>query len=95
MRGDRLQVEVVDARPEAQRVVRLVMEEGSTVRDAVERSGLDPQGLGGAVGVHGRAVRADRRLREGDRVDLLRPLVADPKEARRARARGRRRGGRR
>lgn len=91
-----LRVEVVDARPEAQRVVRLELPEGSTVRDAVAASGLDPRGAAAALGVHGREVAPGARLRDGDRVDLLRPLAADPKEARRSRVRqGRvRRGGR-
>ncbi len=95
MPGPRLRIEVVDARPAAQRVVRLDLEEGATVGEAVERSGLDPLGRAQALGVHGRIVRRETRLQEGDRVDLLRPLAADPKEARRARVRGRRGGGRR
>lgn len=90
MRDGRLQVDVVDARPGVQRVVRLALEQGSTVRDAVARSGLDPQGRAAAYGVHGRRVPPETRLQDGDRVDLLRPLAADPKDARRARARARR-----
>ncbi len=65
---------------------------GATVADAVARSGLvarygiDRAALGFAI--FGRRVRADAPLADGDRVELTRPLVVDPKAARGERARG-------
>jgi putative ubiquitin-RnfH superfamily antitoxin RatB of RatAB toxin-antitoxin module len=71
----------------------LALAEGSTLRDAVHASGLlRESGLEGLdieicqVGVFGRKKTPDTVLREGDRVEIYRPLLADPKEARRRRA---------
>lgn len=87
--------EVVYALPERQLVVAVTLEAGATVRDAIERSGLcstqpevaaalQPGGPG--VGVFGRVVTLEHILRDGDRVEIYRPLRIDPKTARRARA---------
>jgi putative ubiquitin-RnfH superfamily antitoxin RatB of RatAB toxin-antitoxin module len=71
---------------------QLVVAAGTTVAEAVRRSGalaehpgLDPAALGYAI--YGRAVRADQTVEEGDRIEVLRPLVHDPKARRRALAR--------
>lgn len=79
----RLRVELVDARPGGARRVRLELEEGATVRAALEAAGWDPPG---AIGVHGQPVALDARLADGDRVEVYRPLRVDPKQARRQRA---------
>ena len=85
-------VEVVYATRERQVLVRLDVEPGCTVGEAIERSGLagefpgmtvDPK----AIGIFGRKVPATHRLAPGDRVEIYRPLIADPREARRRRAR--------
>lgn len=86
-----LRVEVVDARADLQRLVVLRLEEGASVEDAVRASGLGERGV--ALGIGGRRVPADRRLVDGDRVEILRALLEDPKEARRRRARRMRRRG--
>lgn len=82
--------------------VTLVLPAGSTVADAVSRSGLlvthpvlrelaaEPSGDTGVIGsltvaVWGRAAEADRVLDDGDRVEIVRALKVDPKEARRLR----------
>ena len=84
-------IEVVHARPERQRVVELPLAEGMTAMQAVRASGLleefalDPAGL--ALGLYGRRVDGAQPLYPGDRVEIYRPLKADPKEARKARAR--------
>jgi len=65
---------------------------GSTVGDALAASGLG-EAASGRVGIYGRVVPAGVVLRDGDRVEIYRPLRADPKELRRARA-AKRRGGR-
>lgn len=79
-----LRVEVVYALPERQLAVTLVVGEGATVVDAVRASGLPTDYAG--LAVYGERVAGDAPLRDGDRVELLRPLAADPRQARRARA---------
>jgi putative ubiquitin-RnfH superfamily antitoxin RatB of RatAB toxin-antitoxin module len=82
-------VEVVFARPEAQQVVALELPAGSLVLDAVRASGLAaPEGA--AYGRFGTVVEGAARLQDGDRIEILRPLAVDPKEARRLRSRRRR-----
>ena len=80
-----MKVEVVLAWPRRFESVRLDLPEGTTVGEAIERSGLALDGVV-AVAVHGLRVERDAPLRDGDRVELLRPLQVDPKEARRRRA---------
>jgi putative ubiquitin-RnfH superfamily antitoxin RatB of RatAB toxin-antitoxin module len=85
-------VEVVYALPERQTLLALQMPAGATVREAIEQSGvlqLHPEiDLSqAAVGIFGRRAPLDARLREHDRVEIYRPLTADPKDARRRRAR--------
>lgn len=72
--------------------VELLLPPGATVADAVRASALWPAGLPAelACAVWGRLAPAERVLRDRDRVELLRPLQVDPKEARRLRYRGQR-----
>lgn len=77
-------VEVVVASPERQILRRVNLPAGSTVADALAASGLE--GAQGCVGIYGKLVPAKTALRDGDRVEIYRPLQADPKELRRARA---------
>jgi len=79
----KLRVEVVRALPGRHDLVRLELEEGATVRMALAAAGM--VGVH-AVGIHGRRTTLEARLSEGDRVEIYRPLQADPKEARRRRA---------
>ena len=83
-----MRVEVVYALADAQQVVVLDLAEDATAGEAVAASGL-PAEL--SLGIAGKRVAAGQRLQEGDRVELLRPLAADPNEARRGRARRSRR----
>jgi len=84
----RLRVELVRAEPGRAELHDLELEEGATVRSALAAAGLSaPHG----AGIHGRRVPLDRKLADGDRVEIYRPLRADPKEARRRRAITRRR----
>ena len=87
-------VEVVVAWPRRHLHRRLALPEGTTVGQAVSAAGFDEATMAAVVGtaVHGERVATDRPLRDGDRVELLRPLQADPKEARRRRAERQRRG---
>jgi uncharacterized protein len=88
-----LHVEVVyAAAPHDVRCVALQLEDGALLRDAVRASGL-LRGLSAEAadalqaGIWGRAAALDVRLRDGDRVELTRGLLVDPKEARRQRYR--------
>jgi len=78
-------VQVVLAWPRAYRAVEVELAAGATVADAVAASGLPLEGIDGYA-LHGVRADAGAALREGDRVELLRPLQMDPKEARRRRA---------
>ncbi len=86
-----IEVEVVHAAaPHALEVERLRLAEGATVRDAVQASALLRRLLAGAgpgrhIGLWGRLCGPDQVLQDQDRLELLRPLRADPMEARRQR----------
>lgn len=82
-------VEVVLALPGRQRLRRLELPAQSTVADALSASGLTvPSGV--RVGIYGRVVALKTVLKDGDRVEIYRPLLADPKDLRRLRAAKRR-----
>jgi uncharacterized protein len=87
-----IRVLVAVAFPGRQEVLELDVPEGSTVRDAIVAAnlrerfpGIDPADF--EVGIWSRVASAATPLRDGDRVELYRALKADPKDARRARAR--------
>jgi len=84
----RLRVEVVYALAGRQDVVALEFAAGATAGQAAAASGLPVDGM--RLGIGGKLVAAAKLLNDGDRVELLRPLAADPNEARRRRARKRR-----
>jgi putative ubiquitin-RnfH superfamily antitoxin RatB of RatAB toxin-antitoxin module len=86
-----LHVEVVyAAAPHDVRIVALNLSEGASLADAVRASGV-LSGLSAEAadalraGIWGKAAALDTRLRDGDRVELTRGLLVDPKEARRQR----------
>jgi uncharacterized protein len=85
VRAETIRVEVIRAWPRRHASVMVELPAGATVADAVSASGMDDGGHV-AVAVFGEKVDAAPVLREGDRVELLRPLTMDPKEARRRRA---------
>jgi uncharacterized protein len=65
---------------------------GACVADALRLAALDPdfsgvELAGSAFGIFGRLARTDEALQDGDRIEIYRPLTADPKAARRERAR--------
>jgi uncharacterized protein len=82
-----MKVEVIRAWPRRHQSVMLELPEGARVADAVEASGFSDLSQETACAIFGVAAAGDTPLREGDRVELLRPLQMDPKEARRRRAR--------
>ena len=81
-----MRVEVIVAWPDHHHARHLELPEGATVADAIASAALPGADEATGVAVHGLIARAGQVLREGDRVELLRPLLADPKEARRRRA---------
>lgn len=94
----KIQVEVAYALPERQALIPLEVEPGTTAYEAVVRSGITrlfpdlnleqaPLGIfGQALGTKGLAAAGQYVLQPGDRVEIYRPLISDPKEARRKRA---------
>lgn len=86
-----IKVEVAYARPESQSIIAMDVEEGTTAEQAVQRSGMlekyaDIDFDSCKLGVFGKAIKRDKVLEAGDRVEIYRPLIADPKEVRRQRA---------
>ena len=84
-----MHIEVVFALAHEQKRILLHLPLDSTVRDALQASGLQlslPQIEFAHFGVWSRPVAADTTLRDGDLVEIYRPLIADPKEIRRERA---------
>jgi putative ubiquitin-RnfH superfamily antitoxin RatB of RatAB toxin-antitoxin module len=86
-----IQVEVVYALPQQQVLLRVSMTEGGTVEDAIRSSGVlekfpDIDLARHKAGIFSKLARLDEKLRDGDRVEIYRPLIADPKEVRRKRA---------
>lgn len=85
---ERVKIEVAFATPEKQVLTALLIDQGSTVEDAIAASGIkerfenvDWQGLD--FGIWGERCNGDRRLQSGDRVEIYRPLTMDPRESRR------------
>ena len=86
-----MRVEVAYAAAERQVLVAIDVDEGATVemalRQAAGHAAFDGLNLNRMpVGVYGNQVDRSRVLRPGDRIELYRPLLLDPKEARRRRA---------
>jgi hypothetical protein len=88
-----IQVEVAYATPEKQRIIALDVDEGCTVFQAAEQSGIcnefpEIDLTEVKMGIFGKAVRnpSDEALKPADRVEIYRPLIIDPKVARANRA---------
>lgn len=84
-------VEVAYARPEAQTLRTVRLEQGATVADAVRASGIldchpEIPWPRAPLGIFSRKAVPEQLLEDGDRVEIYRPLRLDPKERRRARA---------
>lgn len=82
-----MKVEVVLAWPRRAQSVTVELAVGACVADAVAATGWNDIAAINGYAVFGERARGDTVLSEGDRVELLRPLQIDPKEARRRRAR--------
>lgn len=86
-----LRVEVACADAGEVMILPVEVGQGATVREAVDQSGIRQRMPGvdfetNPVGIFGKLCGMDTGLRDGDRVEIYRPLIADPKEARRRRS---------
>jgi uncharacterized protein len=84
-------VEVAYALPQQQVIIPVKVSEGTTAEQAVQASGIlkkfpEIDLTQNKLGIFGKLAKNDTVLRERDRVEIYRPLVADPKEVRRQRA---------
>jgi len=84
-------IEIAYATLARQKIIECEIEAGISPRDAIRQSQItqhfpeiDPESCD--IGVFGKAVSADYELSDGDRIEIYRPLIADPKEVRRQRA---------
>ncbi len=89
--AETIAVEVAYAKPDEQVILKVELPLGSSLRQAVEQSGIlerftqiDPQTM--KAGVFGKLKKLDHILQAGDRVEIYRPLIADPKVVRKQRA---------
>lgn len=88
---DQINVEVVYALPSKQEIFSVKLPEGATARQAVEASGVlekhpEIDLSKNKLGVFAKLTKPDAVLRHRDRVEIYRPLIADPKEVRKQRA---------
>jgi len=86
-----IQVEVVYALPNEQRVFSLMVDSQSSVEEIIQQSGVlalypEVDLATNKVGVFSRNIKLDATVNDGDRIEIYRPLLADPKEIRRKRA---------
>lgn len=89
--SEMIHVEVVYALPHDQRVITLVVNSSMTVEEIIRESGIlqafpEIDLAKNKVGVFSRNVKLDATVRDHDRIEIYRPLLADPKEIRRKRA---------
>ena len=91
MSDEKIYVELVYALPAEQLLLKSEVPKGTTIAEAVKLSGIldkfpEIDVEKGKFGIFGKLSKADTILREKDRVEIYRPLIADPKEVRRKRA---------
>ena len=86
-----IEVEVAYATPEEQVIVKIVGEKGMDIKTALTQSKIndqfpeiDPENA--KVGIYGKTVKLDHVLCTGDRIEIYRELIADPKAARKKKA---------
>jgi putative ubiquitin-RnfH superfamily antitoxin RatB of RatAB toxin-antitoxin module len=89
--SNKIQVEVAYAKVDEQVIIPLDVDVGTTLEQAIHLSGIlelypEIDLAKNKTGIFGKIAKADTELREMDRVEIYRPLIADPKESRRKRA---------
>lgn len=91
MESSEIHIEIAYGTPDQQMIVEQDIEPGTSPRDAVIQSTIDlyfPEidKENCDIGLFGKAIRPDHTLESGDRIEIYRPLIADPKEVRKRRA---------
>ena len=91
MSANSINIEVIYALSEQQPLLRVQLADGATVEDAIRASGVlekcpEIDLAKNKVGIFSKLVKLDETVRDKDRVEIYRPLIADPKEVRRKRA---------
>ncbi len=81
-----IQVELIRAWPQRREVITVKLADGASVGDALESAGWRVDGEFAGVAVFGQTVSTQTLLQAGDRIELLRRLELDPKQARLKRA---------
>ena len=89
--AEKINIEVIYALANQQDIARVSLPEGSTAMQAIEASGLlakypEIDLKKNKIGVFAKLAKADTVLRDRDRIEIYRPLIADPKEVRKQRA---------
>ncbi len=89
--GNKMNIEVIYALPHEQVLLKVQAAQGATVVEAIKLSGVlekhpEIDLSKNKLGIYGKLSKADAVLRDKDRVEIYRPLIADPKEIRRQRA---------
>jgi putative ubiquitin-RnfH superfamily antitoxin RatB of RatAB toxin-antitoxin module len=89
--SDKINIEVVYAQAHEQTLLKISLPVGVTVAEAIQASGVlekhpEIDLAKNKLGIFGKLTKADAVLRDKDRVEIYRPLIADPKEVRRQRA---------
>ena len=87
----KINIEAVYALPDEQTLFRQSVPEGATVAEAIQLCGIlekypEIDLASNKLGIFGKLTKADTVLRDKDRIEIYRPLIADPKEVRRKRA---------
>ncbi len=88
---EQILVEIAYAKPDVQVIIPLYVKPGTTLEQAVQQSGIldnfpEIDLSKNKVGIFSKIAKKDVELRDKDRVEIYRPLIADPKEVRRQRA---------
>ena len=89
--SEKIMIEVAYALPDRQIIIPVLVTKGISVKEAIELSGVLTKFKGidlssNLVGIFGKLTTLDKILRNLDRIEIYRPLAADPKEIRRKRA---------
>ncbi len=91
MSVEQIMIELVYALPNQQTLMSLHVDDGTSVEQAIVESGICQQYKEidlavNKVGIWNKAVKLGQKLQDGDRIEIYRPLIADPKEVRKRRA---------
>ncbi len=89
--NEQIEIEVAYATPQEQVIIKFTAEKGMDAKTALVQSKIsdkfpeiDPESA--KVGIYGKSVKLDQELSTGDRVEIYRELIADPKAARKKKA---------